>query len=262
MLRHEGKAALVTGAGHGIGRAIAARLGREGARVAVLEIDEVLGRESCALLQSEGVSSYFVRADLTEASETAQAVAEVEERLGPFDILVNNAAFTELSALREATAERWTREIDINLNGAYHAIAATLPYMAKRKSGAIVMINSVNGMRYFGNPAYSAAKAGSISLTMAIATEYGPHGIRCNAVCPGSVRTDAVSWQARLKRDPEVFEKLARWYPLGRVAMPDDIAKAVSFLASDEAGYITGAVLPVDGGLLAGMKVMIEDINP
>ena len=120
----------------------------------------------------------------------------------------------------------------------------------------------MNGVRAFGNPAYSAAKAGTINLAMAIATEYGPHGIRCNAVCPGSVRTDAISWQKRLERDPDVFEKLGRWYPLGRVAVPDDIARAVSFLASDEAGYITGAVLPVDGGLLASMKVMIDDMNP
>lgn len=262
MRRHEGKTALVTGAGHGIGRAIALRLGREGAQVAVLELDDALGRETCDLLQGEGVRCFAVRADLVDAESAAQAVAAVERHFGSIDVLVNNAAFTDLSTLPESTPARWTREVEVNLNGTYNAIAATLPGMVERKSGAIVVINSVNGLRYFGNPAYSAAKAGTLSLTQAIASEYGRHGIRCNAVCPGSVRTDNVSWQARLARDPQVFERIARWYPLGRVAEPDDIAKAVSFLASDEAGYISGAIMPVDGGLMAGMNVMIQDFNP
>lgn len=120
-------------------------------------------------------------------------------------------------------------------------------------------IASVNGVRFFGNPAYSAAKAGVINLTQAVASEYGRHGIRCNAVLPGSVRTENRTWQIRQKKDPQVFEKLARWYPLGRVAEPGDVAKAVSLLASQDASYITGVALPVDGGLLAGMNVMIDE---
>ena len=117
----------------------------------------------------------------------------------------------------------------------------------------------MNGVRFFGNPSYSAAKAGIVNLTQSVASEYGKHGIRCNAVLPGSVRTQNVSWEIRVKKDPDVFRKLARWYPLGRVAEPEDVAKAVSFLASEEAGYITGVALPVDGGLLAGMNVMIGE---
>ena len=131
--------------------------------------------------------------------------------------------------------------------------------MKARGAGAIVNISSVNGVRYFGNPAYSAAKAAIINLTQSTASEYGKYGVRCNAVLPGSVRTQNVSWEIRLRKDPDVFKKLSRWYPLGRVAEPEDIAKAVSFLGSDDAGYITGVALPVDGGLLAGMNVMIDE---
>lgn len=262
MRRHEGKTAVVTGAGHGIGRAIALRLGREGARVAVLELDEALGRETRALLEAEGAPAFAMRADITDPAGITQAVAAVEQDFGAIDLLVNNAAFTELGTLPQSTSARWLREVDVNLNGTYHASMATLPFMVERKRGAIVMIGTVNALRYFGNPAYSAAKAGILNLTLALASEYGRHGIRCNAVCPGSVRTDAVSWKARLARDPQVFEKLARWYPLGRVGEPDDIAKAVSFLGSDEAAYISGAILPVDGGLLAGMNVMIDELGP
>ena len=122
-----------------------------------------------------------------------------------------------------------------------------------------VNISSVNGVRYFGNPSYSAAKAGIINLTQSVASEFGGDGIRCNAVLPGSVRTDGSSWTTRQEKDPHIFEKLGRWYPVGRVGEPEDIAKVVSFLGSDEAGYISGVALPVDGGLLAGMNIMIGD---
>ena len=134
-----------------------------------------------------------------------------------------------------------------------------VPRMQASGGGAIVNIASVNGLRYFGNPSYSAAKAGIINLTQSVASEYGPDGIRCNAVCPGSVRTDNETWTIRQQRDPDVFKKLGRWYPLGRVAEPEDIAKAVAFLGSNEAAYINGVALPVDGGLLAGMNVMIDE---
>jgi NAD(P)-dependent dehydrogenase (short-subunit alcohol dehydrogenase family) len=189
----------------------------------------------------------------------AAAVDAAEAALGPVDILVNNAAYTAAGDLEGISLDAWHREIDVNVNGTYHCLRALLPKMAERKAGVIVNIASVNGVRYFGNPAYSAAKAALVNLTQAVASEYGRHGIRCNAVLPGSVRTDNITWKIRQERDPEVFQKLAKWYPLGRVAEPDDVAKAVSFLASDEAAYITGVALPVDGGLLAGMNVMIGE---
>jgi NAD(P)-dependent dehydrogenase (short-subunit alcohol dehydrogenase family) len=174
-------------------------------------------------------------------------------------LLVNNAAFTEAGSLETISLDGWHREININLNGTYHCTRAIVPSMRERGSGAIVNIASVNALRYFGNPSYSAAKAGIISLTKAVASEYGALGIRCNAVCPGSVRTDNITWTIRQQKDPDVFKKLARWYPVGRVGEPSDVAQAVAFLGSPEAAYISGAVLNVDGALTAGMNVMIDD---
>jgi len=261
MPRYQDKVVVVTGAGHGIGRAIALHLGTEGASVAIIEINDAIGKETLALLENHGVKACFNHADITKPDEMKSAIAEINGKLGPIDLLVNNAAFTDSGNLEQISDEEWIREIDINLNGTYHATHAVLPQMVERKQGAIVIISSVNGLRYFGNPAYSAAKAGSINLAKSLASEYGKYGIRTNAVCPGSVRTDAASWKLRLERDPQVFEKLARWYPLGRVAVPEDIAKAVAYLGSDDASYINGVVLPVDGGLTAGMNVMIEELT-
>jgi NAD(P)-dependent dehydrogenase (short-subunit alcohol dehydrogenase family) len=259
-VRYSNKIALITGAGHGLGRAIARQLAIEGARIVILEIDDNLGRETTDLIASDGGEAHLVHADITDPAEVKSAFAEAIAHFGGLDLLVNNAAFSDTGSYEDMRPEQWAVEIDINLNGTYHCTSAAVAYMKSNGGGAIVNISSVNGQRYFGNPAYSAAKAGIINLTQSIASEYGKYGIRCNAVCPGSVRTNAVSWQKRMKRDPQVFEKLARWYPLGRVANPEDIAKATAFLGSDDAGFITGVALPVDGGLTAGMNVMIEEL--
>lgn len=259
MSRHEDTVAVVTGAGHGIGRAIAEKLASEGAAVTVLELNEAWGLETVERLRAAGARAHFVRADIASFEQVEAAFAEASKALGPISLLVNNAAFTDAGNLATISLASWEREIDINLNGTYHCIRAATPLMQARGGGAIVNIASINALRYFGNPSYSAAKAGIISLTQSVASEYGRHGIRCNAVCPGSVRTDNITWTIRQQKDPQVFQKLAKWYPLGRVGEPDDIAKAVAFLGSDEAAYISGAVLPVDGGLLAGMNVMIDE---
>lgn len=259
MSRHANTVALVTGAGHGIGRAIALRLASEGAAVTVLEINEEWGRETARQLRAAGAPAHFVKADIAKFEEVEAAFAEAAATLGPISLLVNNAAFTEAGTHAGISLDAWHREIEVNLNGTYHCIRAAVPLMQAQGGGTIVNISSVNALRYFGNPSYSAAKAGIISLTQSVASEFGRDGIRCNAVCPGSVRTDNITWTIRQRRDPQVFEKLARWYPLGRVAEPEDIAKAVAFLGSEEASYITGAVLPVDGGLTAGMNVMIDE---
>lgn len=259
MPRHDGTIAIVTGAGHGIGRCIAGQLATEGAAVAVLEVDEAKGRETVDQIIKIGRRATFVKADITDAAQVEAAFAAAEEALGPINVLVNNAAFTDAGDLKGMKLDSWHREIDVNLNGTYHCIRAIVPRMRSAGGGAIVNIASVNGLRYFGNPSYSAAKAGVINLTMSVASEFGGDGIRCNAVCPGSVRTDNITWTIRQQKDPHVFKKLGRWYPLGRVAEPMDIARAVCFLGSDEAGYISGVALPVDGGMLAGMNVMIDE---
>lgn len=259
MPDYTGKTAIVTGAAHGIGRAIATRLAEDGAAIGIIEIDAERATETVGILRKAGHRAELAVADITNANAAETAVADLESRLGPVDLLVNNAAFTDAGDIEGMALEDWHKEIEVNLNGTYHCLRAILPRMKARGTGAVVNISSVNGVRYFGNPAYSAAKAGIINLTQSTASEYGKYGVRCNAVLPGSVRTQNVSWEIRLKKDPDVFKKLARWYPMGRVAEPEDIAKAVSFLGSDDAGYITGVALPVDGGLLAGMNPMIEE---
>lgn len=259
MSRHANTIAVVTGAGHGIGRAIAQKLADEGAAIAIAEINEDTGRQTAELLRSAGATAHFVKTDITDFESVDAAFAETAAALGPISLLVNNAAFTEAGSLASISLEDWHREIDVNLGGTYHCIRAIVPMMKQRGGGSIVNISSVNALRYFGNPSYSAAKAGIVNLTQSVASEFGRDGIRCNAVLPGSVRTDNITWKIRQQKDPQVFQKLARWYPLGRVAEPEDIARAVAFLGSDEASYITGAALPVDGGLTAGMNVMIDE---
>lgn len=259
MPDHTGRVAVVTGAGHGIGRAIATRLAEEGASIGVLELNAEHAQETTDLLRQAGHRAEMAVTDITDAAAVETAIAGFETNLGPIDLLVNNAAYTDAGDIDGISLEDWHKEVDVNLNGTYHCLRATLPRMKARNAGVVVNIASVNGVRFFGNPAYSAAKAGIINLTQAVASEYGKHRIRCNAVLPGSVRTQNASWEIRIRKDPDVFKKLGRWYPLGRVAEPEDVAKAVSFLASDDASYITGAALPVDGGLLAGMNVMIEE---
>lgn len=259
MKKHENQVAIVTGASIGIGRAIALRLAEGGAAICILDIADKDAQATRDALVAAGHKAVFMHADVTDFAQTEAAIREAEAELGPVNLLVNNAGFTDAGDYATMELARWHREIDINLNGQYHLLRAVLPGMQARKAGVVVNIASVNGVRYFGNPAYSAAKAGVINMTQSIASEYGKYGIRCNAVLPGSVQTENVSWEIRQQKDPQIFEKLAKWYPLGRVAQPDDVAKAVSFLASDDAAYITGVGLPVDGGLLAGMNVMIDE---
>jgi NAD(P)-dependent dehydrogenase (short-subunit alcohol dehydrogenase family) len=145
------------------------------------------------------------------------------------------------------------------LNGAFNCTHAVLPEMKARRSGSIVNVGSVNGLHSFGDAAYSAGKAGLISLTKATAMEFGRYNIRANIVCPGTVRTPL--WNERMSRNPEVLTQLAKWYPLGRIVEPIEVMRAVAFLASDAASAITGVVLPVDCGLMAGNIVMARELT-
>ena len=181
------------------------------------------------------------------------------EKFGYVDILVNNAGFSEHPTIGKTPPDAWSHDINGNLNGAYNCVYAVLPGMKKKGKAAIVTVGSVNGLSALGDPAYSAAKAGLISLTKAIAMENGRYGIRANIVLPGTVRTPL--WNARAAKEPGVLETLMRWYPLRRIAEPSDIANAVAFLASDAASAITGIELPVDCGLTAGNIVMSRELT-
>jgi NAD(P)-dependent dehydrogenase (short-subunit alcohol dehydrogenase family) len=158
----------------------------------------------------------------------------------------------------EIDEEAWDRDVELNLKSAFLCSKAVLPGMIERGGGVIVNIASVNGMAFFANEPYSAAKAGMISLTRSMAARYGRHGVRVVAIAPGTIRTPL--WQERVDKEPAIFERLVRWYPLRRVGEPEDVAAAAAFLASDDAGWITGEVLRVDGGLLAGNERMSREL--
>lgn len=249
-----GLVVLVTGAGSGIGAATARDASARGALVACADIDPAAAATTAASIPA----AIAVEVDVAARDRVRAAVAEVADRLGPVTVLVNNAAAATDAAFADLSEDQWHHDLAVTLDGAFHCTQAVLPAMMAAGGGVIVNVASVNALTYAGNEAYSAAKAGLLSLTRSIATRYGNQGIRCNAVAPGTVATGA--WAARLAADPQVLERAARHYPLGRVGTPGDVAAAILFLASPAASWITGVVLPVDGGLLAGRLALAEDI--
>ncbi|WP_025599368.1 SDR family oxidoreductase [Burkholderia sp. WSM2230] len=248
---------LVTGACGGIGSVLCRRFVEEGDTVLALDIDaSALDRLTKQLGETRVTP---LAADLGDAAAVQQAVAAAVAKRGPVDVLVANAGAAEGLTLATTDAASWQRDIHLNLNGTYHTVEAVRASMIEREHGVLVLIGSVNGMAALGHPAYSAAKAGLISYTRALALELGRYGIRANIVCPGTVKTQA--WQARVDKNPQVFEDLKKWYPLRDFATPDDIADAVLFLASPMARVITGVALPVDGGLMAGNRLMAQELT-
>ncbi len=252
-----GKVVAITGAAGGIGQALTRSFAAMGAKIGAIDrIDAV--KDFARDLAREGVTIEPAVADIGDEAAVNAAFAAIVAALGPVDVLVNNAGVSRASNLKKTNGEAFRKDVEDNLNGAYYCSAAVLPGM-QEKGGAIVNISSVNGLASFGDPAYSAAKAGMISLTRSMAMEYGRFGIRVNAVCPGTVRTPI--WQHRVDREPEILTKLQKWYPLGRVVEPTDVANAVAFLASDMAAAITGVALPVDCGLTSGNIVMTRELT-
>jgi len=249
MSRLAGKHAIVTGGGSGIGRAISRRFATEGAAVVVADL---IGERAEEVAVEIGGTA--VQADVTVAADVARLV----ELAGRVDVLVNNAGGGMADDLLEITEEQWDADVNLNLKSAFLCSKALLPGMIERGSGVIVNVSSVNGMAFFANEPYSAAKAGLINLTRSMAVRYGRHGIRAVAIAPGTIRTPL--WQERIDKEPAIFDRLVRWYPLRRVGEPEDVANAVAFLASDDASWITGEVLRVDGGLLAGNEQMAREL--
>jgi NAD(P)-dependent dehydrogenase (short-subunit alcohol dehydrogenase family) len=250
---------LITGAAGGIGRRLVFKFASLGDSVLAQDfLDE--GLKTLTIEYPSFADHIFpVVADITAAKELSDAVAAALPAGRAVDILIANAGGVSSATLQETTIESWRRDIDLNLNGVMHSVEAVRAGMIGQGKGNIVVIGSVNSILYLGHPAYSAAKAGLISYVKSLATEFGKFGIRSNILLPGTVKTPV--WQARIDKDPAVFERLLKWYPLGRIVDPDDIAEAAQFLASDLAKSITGAVLPVDCGLLAGNRVMATEVT-
>jgi NAD(P)-dependent dehydrogenase (short-subunit alcohol dehydrogenase family) len=253
------KVAIVTGGGSGIGQAIAQRFAQEGAKVVVVDRLGEKAQGTAAQIAGAGGEALAVMTDVSDKEGVEVMVAQALERYGQVDILVNNAAVAEGEDLLQLDESVWDFNLEVTLKGVFLCSQAVLPAMIGQKGGAIVNIASVNGLAAFGHPAYSAAKAGVLNLTKNMAVSYGGHGVRVNAICPGTIRTPI--WQSRVELDPQIFERLAKWYPLGRVGEPEDVAKAALFLASDDASWITGETLTVDGGLMAGSYRMSRELE-
>ncbi len=248
MGRFENRSIFVTGAGHGIGRAIAHRLSREGGSIALADIDVDAASHAAMEIVENGRNAFAVHCDVTDTTSVDASVAEAVERLGKLDVLVNTAGgdFDEPD-FAEITDDLWNRKMDLNLTGTMRCIRAALPHLIKSGSGSnVVMIGSVNGTAAFGGYPYSAAKAGLEIMTKNLAARYGRQGVRFNLVTPGTIRTR--NWDGR----EEQLIEFAKMYPLGRIGEPADIAAAVAFLASEDAAWITGVNLPVEGGILTG----------
>ena len=248
---------LVTGACGGIGRALCKRFHEAGDTVLALDRD-ASGVQ--ALADELGAARLeALAADVSDQAAVADAVARAVAARGPVDVAVANAGGALGTTLAHTDAASWRRDVDLNLNGTYYTVESVRASMIERGRGVLVLIGSVNGLAALGHPAYSAAKAGLVSYTKALAMELGPHGIRANIVCPGTVKTPA--WHTRVTQHPQIFEELKKWYPLGDVATPEDIADAVQFLASPQARVITGVALPVDAGLMAGNRLMAGELT-
>jgi NAD(P)-dependent dehydrogenase (short-subunit alcohol dehydrogenase family) len=196
--------------------------------------------------------------DLADPEAATRAIDEWLLSTTTPDIVVSNAGGSMAESFDDLTLELWQAELALNLTGAFLLTSRLVPLMARRGSGALVCIASVNGLAYFGNPGYTAAKAGLIAYARAAAVEHGRSGVRVNVVCPGSVRTPA--WDHRFERDPDIAGKLLPHYPLGRLVTPDEVANAAVFLASPAASGITGTVLEVDAGLTAGNLRFVDEI--
>ena len=241
------KTAIITGSSRGIGRATAVKLAEEGYNICINYIERGdLAGELAAELKSRGHEAVSFQADVADRSQVDAMVSEVTVRFGKVDLLVNNAGVAGQALFQDVTDEMWDRYFGVNLNGARNTIQAVLPGMLHRKSGVIVNVSSIWGLHGAScEVTYSCTKHALIGLTRSLAMELAPSNIRVNCVAPGVINTDMVQVLGK-----EVLEELAVQTPLGRLGTPEDIANAISFLASDKASFITGQVLVSDGGFV------------
>lgn len=252
------KIAIVTGAGKeiGIGRAIAERYGREGASVIVNDVDADLAQGAADSINAAGGTAVAIAADISDEAQVAAMFATAVEQFGTVDILVNNAGLVSpMLHFLEADAAWWNRIIGVNLTGTFLCSHAAAKIMAKKGSGCIINMSSGGATRaHRAFVAYDASKGGIEAMTRALALDLGPYGVRVNALMPGSIDTDGLDEEARTYRGENI--------PLNRIGDPDDMAGPAVFLASEDASYVTGHVLKVDGGMLAQQRSATVDIYP
>jgi NAD(P)-dependent dehydrogenase (short-subunit alcohol dehydrogenase family) len=246
-----GRKVIITGGAAGIGLATARALVREGAAVALLDLDDGAAQASARALASEGAKAFGIGCDVTDADGVERAVSASREALGAIDGLFNNAGIADFGSVHESTPASWQRIWAVNVTGTFLASRAVLPEMIAARRGAIVNVGSVAGVVGIpGMAAYCAAKGAIVNLTRQMAAEYAKHGIRVNCVCPGTVGVTAMGRQL-LGSDTseEAMAKRLAKYPIGRFGKPEEIAEAVTFLLSDAASFCVGSIVAVDGGM-------------
>ena len=250
MNRLEGKVAAVTGAGAGIGKAIALRFAREGARLTVSDRDAASAERTAAEIRSAGGDAVAMACDVSDEAQVTAFVARAVEAFGTLDILVNNAAFVRHAPLAHTQTKAWKKSLEVTLDGTFYGLRAALQVMLPRRTGVILNITSGAGLG--GEPfhnAYGAAKAAIHNLTALACVENAGEGVRVNAICPGPIDTDTL--RSALEQRPGGLAHFVEQIPARRLGAADDVASCAVFLASDEAAYVNGAVLTVDGGISA-----------
>jgi NAD(P)-dependent dehydrogenase (short-subunit alcohol dehydrogenase family) len=246
-----GRKIVITGGAAGIGLSTARKLMREGAAVALLDLDGSAAQSAAKELQKEGGNAFGVAADVTDAASMDRAVATAGKALGSIDGLFNNAGIAGFGSVHESTPESWQRIWAVNVTGTFLASRAVLPQMIEQRRGAIVNVGSVAGLVGIpGMAAYCAAKGAVVNLSRQMAAEYAKHGVRVNCVCPGTIAETAMG-KSLLGSDTseEAMGKRLAKYPIGRFGKADEIADAVVFLLSDAASFCVGAIVAVDGGM-------------
>ncbi|MEN8229393.1 MAG: SDR family oxidoreductase [Bacteroidota bacterium] len=250
MKRLENKTVIITGSTSGIGEGIAKRFAKEGANIIISGRNQEAGERVCKEIEKEG-SCYFVQGDITDFHTNELLVSTALQQFGTLDIIIPSAGKLGIGATADLAKETWDQTIATNLNAVFYLCNLSLPHMHKQGSGTIIVISSIAAYKFFPNhPAYCASKAGVNAFVRQMALDYGPQ-VRANLICPGQVDTPLLHNSVKAFDDPEkIIQQTAERMPMKRIGMPDDIAGAALFLASDEAAWITGSSFVVDGGSL------------
>jgi len=252
-VKFEGKNVVVTGGAQGIGAATAALLAERGATVAIFDWDEVNGIKTVRQIEESGGKADFSRVNVADFDSVERAVARVVEIWGSVNSLVVSAGIQRYGTALTTSTDQWNEVMGVNLQGAWNAARAVIPFLQRATGGTIVNVSSVQALATQPNVlAYTVSKHALIGLTRSIAIDFAAQNIRVNAVCPGSVDTPMLRWAASLDQDPEsVLEACNQMHPLGRIAKPREVAEVIAFLAHESSSFVTGAVWTVDGGLMA-----------
>jgi len=250
---YSGKTAVITGAGSGIGRAIALRLARDGADVQVLDVDSVAAQQAVQAIQAAGGRAKAWACDVTDADQVEQVIADVVQQASRLDVLVNNAGVASIGSLTQTNSEEFDRVYQVNVRGVYHCLSSAVPRMVEQNGGVILNLASIASLVGIKDRfAYSMSKGAVLTMTYSVAIDYIDNGIRCNCICPARIHTPFVDGYLKKHHaghEAEVFEKLSKYQPIGRMGTPEEVAALVAFLCSDDAAFITGTAYPLDGGV-------------